>query len=673
MTLRLAADIGGTFTDIVCLDDDTATCLATKVPTTPDDIAIGVIQGFDEITGGDYSLVGSVVYGTTAGLNAVLQRAGARTALITTRGFRDVYEVGRGNHPDMYDNQYRKPEPLLPRSAVFEVDERLDSSGASRTSVDHEQVRAIARQLDGFEAVAIALLHSYTNPAHEDEIASILRGELPESVAITTSSAIAPELGEYERVSTTVLNAYMAPPIRRYVTRLRALLTERGYLGDLFVMQSNGGMLTEALAASQPVRVVMSGPVGGVIGARAVGSWLGESDVLAVDMGGTSFDVSLLVDGNPELALEYQLEGFPVLSPSVNTLSVGAGGGSIAWVEAGGMRVGPRSSGAVPGPASYDRGGVEPTTTDANVVLGRIAPERFLGGRMAIRTDLAIDAVASYGAEHGLEVAETAEGILTISNATMSDAIRQITLRRGLDPRDFALVAYGGAGPLHAVDLADELDIDHVIVPPTPGAFSAWGMLHAELSTDGVAALLIDLADLEETALQERFASIKAGLDAELAGLIEASGRAVVRRSLDLRYSGQKYTVNIAIDSVPLSDLRSRFDEIYRTLYGFASPDTPVEVVNARLALVAEREPASPFSYGVEATTAGNSTLTGKYHGVDVTTVVVERDSLGSGQVLDGPAIISELTSTTYLPPEWRATVTPDGSLSIRRTTGARA
>ncbi|RKN12832.1 hydantoinase/oxoprolinase family protein [Streptomyces radicis] len=672
MTYRLAADVGGTFTDIVRLDEATGACLATKVPTTPDDIAVGVVRGFDEIVDGDYTGVTGIVYGTTAGLNALIQRGGARTALVTTRGFRDVYEIGRGNHPDMYDNQYRKPVPLLGRRDVVEVGERTDRHGTVVTPVDPDELREVAGRLaaGGYASVAVAFLHAYVNPANERAAAEALRAALPAAVPVTASSDIAPELGEYERVSTTVMNAYITPVIRGYVTRLRQLLTDRGFGGEVFVMQSNGGVLTERVAAAQPVRIVMSGPVGGVIGAGAVGAGLGTGHVLAVDMGGTSFDVSLIVDGAPQIALESQLEGFPVLVPSVQTLSVGAGGGSVAWTEAGSMRVGPRSSGARPGPVCYRLGGREPTTTDANVVLGRIAPEHFLGGRMAISPDLAAEALAAYGAPLGLTATEAAEGVLTITNSAMADAIRQITLRRGLDARDFTLLAYGGAGPLHAVALAEELEIDRVVVPPRPGAFSAWGMLHAPLRHDGAASLLRPLDAVTPAALDDAFAAVRADLDPDLVATIEAAGPVVERRSLDLRYRGQKYSVNLALDGLGgVRAIRTAFDERYRVLFGFASPDTPVEVVNARLALVAKRAHTEPPATEPPAplTARARQVIEGVYDGRRHEIAVVARAGLAVGDTVPGPAVLAELTATTVVPPGWRAVVDADGSLTLTR------
>lgn len=673
MTYRLAADVGGTFTDIVRLDETTGECVATKVPTAPDDIAVGVVRGFDEIVDGDYTHVTSIVYGTTAGLNALIQRTGARTALVTTRGFRDVYEIGRGNHPAMYDNQYRKPSPLLRRSDVFEADERVDRHGGVTVPVDPDELRETGRRLAdaGYESVAVAFLHSYVNPANERAAADALRAVLPPSVPVTLSSGVAPELGEYERVSTAVLNAYMAPVIHRYVTRLRRLLTERAFSGKVFVMQSNGGILTEPVAAAQPVRIVMSGPVGGVIGAGAVGTALGTGNVLALDMGGTSFDVSLIVEGAPQIALESHLEGFPVLVPSVQTLSVGAGGGSVAWTEAGSMRVGPRSSGARPGPVCYGLGGREPTTTDANVFLGRIAPEDFLGGRMTLSPEGSEEALVDYGARLGLSAREAAEGILTVANSAMADAIRQITLRRGLDARDFTLLAYGGAGPVHAVALAEELDAERVVVPPRPGAFSAWGMLRAPLRHDGAVSVLRPLETASAARLDEEFARVRAGLDPDLVATMEAAGPVAEERSLDLRYRGQKYSVNLVLDGLGGRDaIRAAFDERYQELYGFASPETPVEVVNARLSLVARRSdtraPAPvPAADGIRPRNSVRGVFDGREHDV----AVIAREGLATGDVVRGPAVLTELSATTVVPPGWQAVAEADGSLSITRVT----
>ncbi|MDR3359469.1 MAG: hydantoinase/oxoprolinase family protein [Bifidobacteriaceae bacterium] len=656
MALRLAADVGGTFTDAVCLDEETGDCAVVKTPTVSDDIAVGVISGFDQLTGGDYRRVACVVHGTTAGLNALLQRAGAKTALVTTKGFRDVYEIGRGNHPDMYNKRYRKPQPLLARSDVFEIDERIASNGAELKPVDPGEVSELALRLAGvYESVAVALIHSYANRDHETLVEAILRQTF--DLPISLSSEVAPELGEYERTATTVMNAYVAPPIRLYVERLRRLLSERGYDGPAFVMRSNGGMATERVAARGPVRVLMSGPVGGVIGARAVGAWLGAPDLLAVDMGGTSFDVSLLVDGEVELTMETQLAGFPVLAPSVRTVSVGAGGGSVAWTQTGGMRVGPRSAGARPGPACYGKGGSEPTTTDANLVLGRISPERFADGRLPLKPALARLALSRYGEAHGLDPVEAAAGVVTITNATMSDAIRQISIRRGLDPRELTLFAYGGCGPLHAAELADELAIRRVIVPAAPGAFSAWGMLHAELSQDGVAPVLCPLPELTQDRLGRACAQIQASWDLELSSLIAAGPAVSKRMSLDCRYQGQKYTVNLAIDHLPLERVRQAFDNRYRLLYGFSSPDTEVEVVNVRLAQAAPaadyRPPAQPPpTDGHRREGAGSA---------------VDRSLLRPGDTVAGPAVIADPTATAFIPSAWTATVAGDGSLLLNR------
>lgn len=677
MSIRLSADVGGTFTDIVLLDEVTGTSRVTKVPTVTEDIALGVVRGFDDVLAGDYRRVSGIVYGTTAGLNALITRSGPRVALLTTRGFRDVYEIARANHPAMYDVRYRKPAPLVPRSDVVEVTERLDAAGRVEVPLDEESLAAWASGPGrGYDSVAVSFLHSYVDDRHERAAAAVLARELGGDLPLTLSSEIAPELGEYERTSTTVLGAYLSPIIRHYVTRMRQLLTDRGYAGQVLLMQSGGGVLTEELATRQAVRTVMSGPVGGTIGAGVVGRRHGADRVLAVDMGGTSFDVSLITGGRPQISLESEVEGFPVLVPSVQTLSVGAGGGSIAWTEAGGMRVGPRSAGARPGPASYGHGGQEPTTTDANLVAGRIDARRFLGGRMPLDEDAAGEAVARYGRGVGLGSRETAEGILTIVDTTMAAAIRRITLQRGQDPRDFTMLAYGGAGPLHAVALATELGMGKVIVPPDPGTFSAWGMLHAELRHDAVASVNGTLADLTPGEVAHALDRARRRLDAELCALVDASGARHELRSLDLRYAGQKYTVNLELpagdphaeptDAPDLVALRAAFDERYRALYGFSSPGTDVEVVNARVAVLARRRdvPVAPARATDRQGSGDPSGPAPQAPG----TPVIDRAGLAVGDHVLGPAVLTELTATTYLPPSWRADVAPDASLVLTHT-----
>ena len=471
---RVSMDIGGTFTDVVAYDEQSGTYAAGKASTTPTDLTEGVLTGLAQVVDAP-DAISFTVHGTTQGLNAFLQRRGERVLLLATRGAGDVYHIARGNRTRLYDVHYRKPEPLVGRADIVEIGGRLDYAGAELEPLDAEAIRAAARRAreEGFGAVAVAFLFSYVNPDHELRAEAILREEL-DGVAVSLSHRVAREWREYERTSSAVIEAYTAPIVRRYLERLEAEMRARGLAVPLHVMQSSGGIVTAESARDLTLQTLLSGPVGGTMGGVALARLLGRPNLICVDMGGTSFDVSLVVDGEPDVSAEAELEGFPLLMPVVNIHTIGAGGGSLAYAEAGGLRVGPESAGADPGPACYGRGGTQPTVTDANVVLGRVDTESFAGGSMTLDAGAARAAVAALGTELGLDTTELAEGICDVANAKMAQAIRTLTVEKGIEPRDFALVAIGGAGPMHAVFLARELGIREVLVPRFPGAFSAW-------------------------------------------------------------------------------------------------------------------------------------------------------------------------------------------------------
>ena len=508
MTLRVGVDIGGTFTDAIAISDNGEISTA-KALTTSGRLADGVLSAIKaldiDVSGIDY-----FVHGTTAGLNAFLEKRGARVALITTRGFRDVYEIGRANRPDMYNLKYKSPRPLIERRDRFEVTERLTSDGAVHTPVDMNEIKELVPHLKAnYDAVAIVLLHSYKNPAHEQEIAKYLTSALP-NLSIVTSSVVAPEWREYERTSTTAISAYIAPIINEYLHELGTRLKEVGLAPELKVMQSNGGVMSAITARSKPVQTLLSGPVGGTIAGVEIGKMLEHNKLICVDMGGTSFDVSLVVNKKADIEAQAEMEGHPLLSPSVSMHTIGAGGGSIAYVSAGALRVGPRSAGAFPGPACYDRGGTEPTVTDANLFLGRLPHESKLAGNMNLKLDLAKSALDSVGTKLSLSTEETAAGITAIINAAMANAIREITVSRGIDPREYSLVAYGGAGPLHAVAIAAELELGSVIVPANPGVLSAWGMLQADSRHDLVMNFYSQLKSIDKVKFEQGVKKLEA-------------------------------------------------------------------------------------------------------------------------------------------------------------------
>ncbi|MGH6644114.1 MAG: hydantoinase/oxoprolinase family protein, partial [Bradyrhizobium sp.] len=488
--------------------------------------------------------MGFFAHGTTAGLNALLERRGVKASLVTTEGFRDVYEMGRSERVEMYDPAYHRQPRLIPRSAVFEASQRTLADGTVSKPVDLDTTADLvaAIKAGGFESVAICFLHSYTNPSEEERLANHLREQLP-NLPVSVSHEIANEWREYERTSTVVMNAYIAPIVERYLEQLEVRMTEDGLGEPIHIMQSNGGVMTAATARRHPLRTLLSGPVGGAIGGQAVGAQIGNGNVLTIDMGGTSFDVSIVVDGQLEVANETEIEGFPLLTPMVNIHTIGAGGGSVAFAEAGGLRVGPRSAGSVPGPAAYGRGGTEPTVTDANVLLGRLSASDFLGGGMTLDVAAAETAHQELSQALGIDPLDLAEGIIDIVNAKMANAIRTITVARGIDPRGFALTAFGGAGPLHAAFLAEELEIPSFVVPANPGIFSAGGMLRTDIRHDLVQSFYRPAETLQSAELQTAVDGLRERAIASLAEEHIAEADMSFTVLADMRYVGQEYVV----------------------------------------------------------------------------------------------------------------------------------
>jgi N-methylhydantoinase A len=666
-------DIGGTFTDVVAYDETTGAYMAGKASTTPHDLTLGVFAALDQIVTSP-SEIAFTVHGTTQGLNAFLQRRGERILLLATRGAGDVYHIARGNRTRLYDIHYRKPTPLVPRGDIVEIGGRLNYAGEELEPLDEEAIRDAARRArdEGFGAVAVAFLFSYLNPAHELRAREILAEEL-NGVSVSLSHQVAREWREYERTSSAVVDAYIAPVVRRYLERLEAEMQRRGLTVPLHVMQSSGGIVTARSARDLSLQTLLSGPVGGAMGGVALARILQRPNLIGIDMGGTSFDVSLVVAGKPDVASETTFEGFPLLMSVVNIHTIGAGGGSLAYSEAGGLRVGPRSAGADPGPASYGRGGDRPTVTDANLVLGRVDPAAFAGGRMTLDREAAQRAVGTLADELGLGVVELAEGICDVINAKMAQAIRTLTVEKGIEPRDFALVAFGGAGPMHAVFLARELGIREVIVPPFPGAFSAWGMLETEIRKDFSRTYYTPLAGLDHADLARTLSELEAEgfLSLEDEGITRETGR--VAHAVDVRYVGQEYTLTIPLLSAdePLGEafdraVSDRFHAAHQTRFGHANPGAPVEFVVVRsmaLGDLGRVEPApqdasSDGSY--PATTA--EVIFGRRA---LPTAMIQRADLPVGAVVAGPAIVSEATATTVVPPGASLRVDPFGSLVI--------
>ena len=672
--MRVAVDIGGTFTDAVAVDEDGRTRTA-KALTTPQRLYDGVLAVLDQLEI-DWHHLDSITNGTTAGLNAFLERRGARVALLTTRGFRDVYELGRANRPDMYNVRFRPPTPLVPRRSIYEVDERIAADGAVLTEVDEGAVGKLGEHLvDNYEAVAICFLHSYANPAHEQQVADLLR-RLDRSVSVVCSSDIAPEWREYERTSTTAIAAYVAPIVEDYLAELERQTSERGMRGSLRVMQSNGGVMAAASARRKPIQTLFSGPVGGTIACLSVAEDLleeaGAGRLICVDMGGTSFDMSLVVDGRADVELESELQRHPVLAPTVAIHTIGAGGGSVGHTAGGGLRVGPRSAGAVPGPACYGSGGAEPTITDANLHLGRLPGVARLAGGIALDRHAADEALAGVARTLGMDRLGLAAGMISVADATMANAIREITVMRGIDPRDFVLVAFGGAGPLHATSLAGELDLDTVVVPVNPGVLSAYGMLQTDTRHDAVQSFYVRVADLAEAALEAALADLeeRARLMVKEDGFDDQA--ITLEPSADLRYSGQEYTVTLPLDTSRgmghlIDGIPDQFAEAHNVRYGHSNPGEAVEFVNLRMAAfgaMTRPRPQTIPTGSLPAPIASERTWFGvAWH----ETPVYQRSSLPGGAEFGGPAIVLEDACTTLVPPSWTTRVSQHGHLVLNR------
>jgi N-methylhydantoinase A len=669
---RVSMDIGGTFTDIVAYDEQAGTYAVGKASTTPRDLTEGVLAGLEQVVAspGDIAFT---VHGTTQGLNAFLQRRGERVLLLATRGAGDVYHIARGNRTRLYDVHFRKPRPLLPRADIVEIGGRLDYAGTELEPLDTEAIRAAAARAreEGFGAIAVAFLFSYVNPEHELAAEAILRDEL-DGVTVSLSHRVAREWREYERTSSAVVDAYTAPIVRRYLERLESELQTRGLGVPLHVMQSSGGIVTAESARELTLQTLLSGPVGGTMGGVALARLLDRPNLICIDMGGTSFDVSLIVDGQPDVSSEAELEGFPLLMPVVNIHTIGAGGGSLAYAEAGGLRVGPESAGADPGPACYGQGGLQPTVTDANLLLGRVDETSFAGGRMSLDVEAARTAVQTLGDELGIGVQELAEGICDVANAKMAQAIRTLTVEKGIEPRDFSLVACGGAGPMHAVFLARELGVREVLVPRFPGAFSAWGMLESEVRKDASRAYYTPLVDVDRAQLADLLDDLEdegfRGLDEE--GITREAGR--VEHALDLRYAGQEYTLTVPLEGAgePRADdfaakVSGRFDDAHLTRFGHANPGAPIEVVAVRSAALGDKGRAEPVAMDGAGSGYGSATRRVTFDREAHDAVTVWRDDLPRDASVAGPAVISEDTATIVVPPGARAVVDRFGTLVV--------
>ena len=665
MGLVIATDIGGTFTDMVAFDTDSKTTVHAKSHTDPGDLTGGIIRCLQK-SGLVLSEATDFVHGSTVAINTAIERKGAVTALIVTRGMRDVYAIGRGNRPEAYNLFFERPEPFVPRSRIIEIDERLDAAGNIVTPLDPQSVRDALQTALGAEAesIAVCLLHAYASPKHEEMTAALI-GEVTPGSYLSLSHEILREYREYERMSTTVLNAYVGPRVSEYIAELDKALAAAGFGGRMSIMQSNGGVMAPATARRQPIRTMESGPVSGVIAASQLSRRLGIKHAVAFDMGGTTAKAALIEDGAAVMSEGYfvgdEMSGHPVMLPVVDVIEVGAGGGSIAHLdEVGSLRIGPESAGGYPGPICYGWGGTRPTVTDANAVLGRLNPERFLGGEMPLDVENAASAIGlGLATRLGLSTNAAAQAVIDVAVNKMALAVRAVSIERGLDPRDCALIAFGGAGPLHATAIARDLDIPTVIVPPLPGHYSAFGMLVTDLRHDYVRTCYGRLDEVPPATLAAMIDEMTAEGRALLASEGLADDAIASESFFDLRYAGQEFTLRVPVagDEVTtagLAAVRARFDEMHEARYGHVAKDEVVEVVNARLVATGKRDVPdldSPPAGSAAATPAGTRQVgfAGPGGCVLREAAVWRREELAPGARIAGPAIVEEYASTVVV------------------------
>jgi N-methylhydantoinase A len=672
MRYMLGIDVGGTFTDFVAYDSETRAIDVWKQLSVPQDPVAGILGGLAQFAHPE--AIRNARLGTTIATNAVLERKGATVAYVTTRGFRDVIFIQRGNRKSHYDMSWVKPKPLVKRRHCFEVIERVDKYGNVITPLDEAGARAVARDiraLGEIEAVAIMLLFSYLNPAHEQRLKAIFAEEAPE-LPVSISYEVLPKWKEYERASTTIADAYLKPVVSQQLRAMRRRLTEVG-LGDHLVMiKSNGGEMTLDAAADSPVNMMVSGPTGGVVAARHVARLLDVRSLVTIDMGGTSTDVSTITGGRESFTTAFEIEwGVPIQIPMIDIRTIGAGGGSIAWIDKGGMlRVGPQSAGASPGPACYGCGGVEPTVTDANLVLGRINPENFLGGAMALDVDAAARTIETVAGPLGHTVEDTAMAIVRIANNNMVGALRSVLIERGLDPRDFTLLAFGGAGPLHASELMIEMGIPRAIVPNHPGQFSAYGFILADARVDRQRTTQLTSKRFDPARATQVMEELVGDCIAEL----EAQGytRDIrITRALEMRYLGQNYELELPLDFARFSvetteELWQAFHDAHKARFGFSIPGEIIEIVNylATAVSLTPKPELRPIAQATGAPVAVARRAVGFPDG-RLELPIYRRDQLAAGHLIDGPAVIEEAASVTVVNPGQRLAVDRYGHLVI--------
>lgn len=682
MSWIVGVDVGGTFTDFHAVNEGTGEVKRAKRPSTPDDPSRAILDGLAALTrdnGIDPAAIARLSHGTTVATNALIQRRGGRVALITTRGFRDLLEIGRQTRPHMYDLQKDFPPPLVPRERRFELTERVAADGSVLHAIAADELDAVVDAVRRAEvdACAICFLFAFLNPAHEIAVAEALSAAMP-GLRISLSSAVQPEFREYERFSTTALNAYLQPVMDSYVERLATGLRDLAPAATVGINQSNGGLMSPDRARAFPVRTALSGPAAGVVGALHVARSAGRPDIITLDMGGTSADVAMLRNGAADMSFDREVGGFPTRLPMVDIHTVGAGGGSIAWFDRDGlMKVGPASAGADPGPACYRRGGTEPTVSDANVVLGRLPEQGLLDGGMTLDRALAAEAIRPFAERLGLTVERTAHGILGIVVANMVRAIRTISVERGHDPRTCCLMPFGGAGPLHARDVAAALGIGEILVPAAPGIICAEGLVVSDLKEDFVVSHRTPVDDANADGMREHVTGLLDRAAGWFAKETIPAANQVMELSLDARYQGQNFELSVPlaagapseIGALPSAEeMRLRFFAVHETAYGYFNPDDPVEVVNFRLTargrMVREADTGQGAAMADKPDPVGTQSVFFDPE-ASVESAVFQRASLLPGHTIEGPAVVEQLDATTLVYPGDRASVDAAGNLII--------
>lgn len=668
--MHLAVDVGGTFTDVCVFDNDDGTTRVAKVSSTKDPID-AVFDGIERV-GASLGQIGLFSHGTTVATNALIQRMFPRAAMVTTKGFKDVIEIRRGTKQNLWDAYKDVAPPYIRRRDRFEVAERVDYAGKVLEKLDEDGVRRVAHLIRrrGIETVAVCLVNSHANPEHEGRVKEILEKEL-EGVSISTSSEVLPEIFEHERFSTTVANAVLSPLMGDYTRRLAERMKEGGYEGDVLLLHSGGGVMTTDVVERFAGRLASSGLAAGAIACGHLAKLAGYRNAVGLDMGGTSADISVMVDGETRMTNDWAVEyGYPIRFPSVEVSTIGAGGGSIAWIDAAGsLRNGPQSAGSDPGPACYDRGGEEPTNTDANLLLGRLG-EELIGGAMHLDRARAEATISKVGGPLGLDVTEAARAVVEVANANLADAIRLALIQRGHDPRDFALVAFGGAGPLHGAALARELSIPTVLVPPNPGITSALGCLLVDIRHDFSEMHLVPAEETEPSDIEDRFAALERGARERLRveGIAEDDMRLL--RTVDIRYVGQWRSLEIPVDGKveSLEGLLDRFHEEHERQHAYKREGSPVEIYQLKVAAVGEiPKPDLPYEGGEEhePEPVGYREVVFA-SGEAARTAIHRRGALRSGASISGPAIIEQLDSTVVVPPGDEAEVDGYSNIIIR-------